>query len=484
MKPEEMEQQKIMLAEAMKESVKARVAGRIFKMKEFKDMEANPDHFEMEILRWKTALEKTIAEKDSSIAKKHQFVWSPDDNKNPNLPSDGVPTDKKEFAALLKARRLGPKWRKNAPVENDADAKFNDATKELSGGLYATWDVYKKDVEKIHKAVEQARYIIGSALNNEMQTPFMKGYYKNYEAVIEWIDHKTKFEKKIEYMADIFNKLSDAVDDSNHTDTKCMNFRMALESLYIDEEIEFPDWENGDRQAVLIEPESYTCSLSHVFLWQMQRKIEPTTWRKIEDEFRAEIGNENYNCIGWQKNKPRLFKIIDKHTKNGQNMKGQIKSIQQPNQEESDSEEVEIELDDGMILRVQPKFRGSKSNNWQQNFTKKFDLKQNGSTWKKSNRSNTNSGKSINRKSPDPNGFWTCRLCQSDGKPGKVKNNMKCPTHRVRPNYLKEIPLVGRTNKVDQSETNQSQNEDPGRFNSIKVDLYGDTDSSVSSNDQ
>ena len=483
MKPEELEQQKVMLAEAMKESVKARIAGRIFKMKEFKEMEADPDHYEVEILRWKTALEKAIAEKESSIAKKHQFVWGPEDNKpDKNLPRDGVPTSKKEFVALLKAKRLGPKWRKEAPAENDPDAKFNDATKELSGGLYTTWDNYKKETDKIHKAVEQARYIIGSALNNEMQTPFMKGYFKDYESVIEWIDQKTKFEKKIEYMADIFKKLSDAIDETTHIDTKCMNFRMALESLYIDEEIEFPDWEHGDRQAVLLEPEAYTCSLSHIFLWCMHRKIEPTVWKKIEDEFRAEIGNENYNCVGWQKNKPRLFKIIDKHTKNGQTMKGQIKSIQQPD-EDSDQEEVEVELDDGMVLRVQPKFKDNRSNNWRKNFTQKFDLKQNGSTWKKANRSHTNSGKTIQRKNPDPNGTWTCRNCLAENKPAKVKNNMKCPIHKVRPNYLKEIPLAGRTNKVEQTENNQTSPDDPGKFNSIRYNLYGDTDSSLSSNE-
>ena len=56
---------------------------------------------------------------------------------------------------------------------------------------------------------------------------------------------------------------------------------------------------------------------------------------------------------------------------------------------------------------------------------------------------------------------------------------MKCPIHKVRPNYLKEIPLVGRANTVDQQKTNQSNEsnqEDAGRFNSIRSAVYGDTD--------
>ena len=61
--PTQKETQQLMIAEAMKETVKARVAGRIFKMKEFAEMELNPDHYEAEILRWKTALEKTLTEK-------------------------------------------------------------------------------------------------------------------------------------------------------------------------------------------------------------------------------------------------------------------------------------------------------------------------------------------------------------------------------------------------------------------------------------
>ena len=124
----------------------------------------------------------------------------------------------------------------------------------------------------------------------------MKGHFKDYSAIMDWIDKKTKFENKIEYMSEIFEKLSNAVDEPNHIDTKCMNFRMAMERLYIDEEIEFPDWEN-DRQAQLLDAESWTPSQSHIFLWQIQRRIQPATWKKIEDEFRAEIGNEKYYIL-------------------------------------------------------------------------------------------------------------------------------------------------------------------------------------------
>ena len=134
-------------------------------------------------------------------------------------------------------------------------------------------------------------------------------------------------------------------------------------------------------------------------------------------------------------------------------------------------------MEDGVILRVQPR-QGSSKSSWKQNFAKKFDLKQNGSRWKKQNRSTTNSGQTIQKKNPDPNGTWTCRNCTSENKPAVVRNNMKCPVHKVRPNYLKSIPLAGKINTVDQLNTNEQQIENlPGQFNSIKLGgVYGETD--------
>ena len=467
----------LVVQEALREGVKARIAGRAFKMKEFSEMEDRPEHYEAEILRWKTALEKTIAEKDSSIAKKHQYLWGPEDQKiKLGLPRDGVPTTKIEFAALLKAGRLGPKWRRDGPKANEADANFNDVTKEISGGTYTTWAAYHAEVQTIHKAVEQARYIIAAALNDEMQTPFMRGNYKDYNAVIEWIDQKTSCEKKIEYMADLFQKLTDAIDETNYTDTKCLNFRMALERLYIDEELEFPDWENGDRKAAILDAEAYTPALSHIFIWQIRRQFDETTWKKIEDEFRAEIGNENYNRIGWQQNKPRLWKIIDKYSKKGS--KGHVKSIQQNNehQNENPGDEIEVELEDGLVLKVQPKYNDTRQN-WKKSFTKKFDLKQNGQRWQKNSRTPTNSGKSI----PDANGTWVCKKCQTEGRTNKVQNNMKCKYHNLRPFYLKSIPLA-KINSVDQPNQNDQKSDDFGQFNSVRTRFYGDTDSSENEN--
>ena len=51
--------------EIFKETTRAKIAGRIFKMKEFSEMDKDPDHFEAEVRRWKTAVEKTIAETEN-----------------------------------------------------------------------------------------------------------------------------------------------------------------------------------------------------------------------------------------------------------------------------------------------------------------------------------------------------------------------------------------------------------------------------------
>ena len=63
--------------EIFKETTRAKIAGRIFKMKEFSEMDKDPDHFETEVRRWKTAVEKTVAEseKDVTVAKIHLYVW-------------------------------------------------------------------------------------------------------------------------------------------------------------------------------------------------------------------------------------------------------------------------------------------------------------------------------------------------------------------------------------------------------------------------
>ena len=66
----------ITIHEIFKETTRAKIAGRIFKLKEFDEMDKDPDHFEAEVRRWKTAVEKTIAEseKDVCVAKKHLFA--------------------------------------------------------------------------------------------------------------------------------------------------------------------------------------------------------------------------------------------------------------------------------------------------------------------------------------------------------------------------------------------------------------------------
>ena len=167
----------------------------------------------------------------------------------------------------------------------------------LSGGTYATYAAYKTDYAKIAKSLETTRYIMAQALNDEMSVAFMRGSYKDYAAVMDWIDKKSNIEKKVEYMSEIFEKITNAFESKTHTDSRCRYYRMALEQLYISEPISFPDWESGDIRAEIIDPEDYTPALSFMFIWQMYSQIDKRLWKTIEDEFRKEIGHENYNKI-------------------------------------------------------------------------------------------------------------------------------------------------------------------------------------------
>ena len=490
--PKHEETNEQMLHEIFKETTRAKIAGRIFKMKEFDEMDKDPDHFETEVRRWKTAVEKTVAEseKEVTVVKKHLYVWGREDGKadHPNMPRDGVPADKIEFNALLKSGRLGRKWRRDAPEATDADAKFNKATIELSGGAYATYADYKNDYQKIAKAMETTRYILAQSLNNEMATMFMKGSYINYQAVMDWIDQKTNIEKKIEYMHEMFEKITDAVESKTHTDSRCRAYRLAIEQLYIEKAIKFPDYELGDVKAETLEAEEYTPALSFIFLWSVYRQIDTKIWQKIEDEFRKEIGHENYNKEGWQQNKVKLYQIIDKHTDKHKTSKGLVKAVHPRHQSDSDTDEedLEIELEDGMVYKIKPKSKESRGSNWKNNFTKKFDLQQKGQRWQKRP---SNSGKSIRttkeqnrekfqenfKRNSDPNGFWECRMCISDGRNGKVRNDSKCPIHKVRPGKLKNIPLA-RVNTLSNQSDESSSTERPGQFNALKARFYGDLD--------
>ena len=481
-----------MLHEIFKETTRAKIAGRIFKMKEFDEMDKDPDHFETEVRRWKTAVEKTIAEseKEVTVAKKHLYMWGWEDGKaaHPNLPRDGVPADKVEFSALLKSGRLGRKWRRDAPEATETDAKFNKATIELSGGTYATYNEYKNDYQKIAKSMETTRYILAQSLNNEMATMFMKGSFIDYKAVMDWIDKKTNIEKRIEYMHEMFEKITEAVEAKTHTDSRCRAYRMAIEQLYIDKAIKFPDYEMGDMKAETLEAEDYTPALSFIFLWSVYRQIDMKVWQKIEDEFRKEIGHENYNKEGWQQHKVKLYQIIDKHTDKHKTSKGLVKAVQPKHQSDSDTDEedLEVELEDGMVYKIKPKSRESRGSNWKNNFTKKFDLQQKGQRWQKRP---SNSGKSIRttkdqnrekfqenfKRNSDPNGFWECRMCVSDGRNGKVRNDSKCPIHKVRPGKLKNIPLA-RVNTLSNQSDESSSTERPGQFNALKARFYGDLD--------
>ena len=490
--PKTEDREELLVHEIFKETTRAKIAGRIFKMKEFEDMDKDPDHFEAEVRRWKTAVEKTVAEseKDVVVAKRHLYVWGVEDGKveHPNLPRDGIPADKVEFSALLKSGRLGRKWKVDAPESTEADSKFNKATIALSGGAYTTYAEYKADYANIAKAMETTRYILAQSLNNEMAQLFMKGSFIDYQAVMDWIDKKTNIEKKIEYMHEMFDKITEAVESKTHTDSKCRYYRMAIEQLYINKPIKFPDYELGDMRAETLEGEDYTPALSYIFLWSIYRQIDSKIWLKIEDEFRREIGHDKYNKEGWQENKVKLYQIIDKHTEKHKTSKGLVQAVQPKNQSDSDTDEddLEIELDDGMIYKIRPKSREYRNSNWKNNFAKKLDLQQKGQRWQKRS---SNSGRAIKttkeqnrekfqenfKRNSDPNGFWECRMCISDGRNGKVRNDSKCPVHKVRPGKLKNIPLA-RVNALTNQSENGNTDEQPGQFNSLRARFYGDLD--------
>ena len=388
---------------------------------------------------------------------------------------------------------MGRKWKKDAPKHNDPDGKFDEATAALTDDVYTTYSSYKTDQTKIAKAMESTRYILAQALNNEMSIPFMKGDFTNYKTVMNWIDKKTNIEKRIEYMHEMFEKITEAVESKTHTDSKCRSFRMAMDQLYIDKPLKFPDYEMGDMRAEILEAEDYTPALSFIFLWSIYRQIDTKTWSKIEEEFRKEIGHANYNKTGWQENKVKLYQIIDKHTDKHKTSKGLVQAVHQLNQSdsESDEDEIEVELEDGAVYKIRPKSRDSKSSNWKNNFAKKFDLHQKGQRWQ---RRSTNSGKAIKtskeqnrenfeqnfRKNSNPNGYWECRMCVSDGRNGRVRNDAKCPIHKIRPGKLKNIPLAKVNSVANQNQNSGDQSdEQPGQFNSLRARFYGgdfDTD--------
>ena len=279
---------------------------------------------------------------------------------------------------------------------------------------------------------------------------------------------------------------------------------MALDLLYIDEAITFPDWEHGDARAESFEPETYSPALSFIFLWKIRDQLGADAFKKVEEEFRQEIGVDKYNKKGWMQNKPALFKIIKKHAKG---KKAKVASVETSKHDEvvDSDDEVDIEMDDGMILKVQPKFRGNGAT-WKKNFTKKFNLQQAGNNkWQRrpqqqnqqqqrqrpSHQGNRNNNGNYNRNTadqqkrdtPSPDQWWRCQKCRNDGNPKSYKGNQMCPIHNFRPKWFDSIPIAS----VKSARPHNNENDDDdfntggGQLASIRQCFLYDEDSSHSS---
>ena len=498
---------KLYAQESTREIIKARISGKVFRMPDFEKIQANPHQYEGEIQRWKTAIKKALKDDVTGYGRKHMFAWGKEDDKPDDkysdLPENGVPSNKTELVALINLSRLGPKFARKKLTTESANTAFDEAIRELSGNLVNTFDDYIKSEtnKEIAKNVELTRLTLSAALNNEMEVPFMKGQYPNYKAVMDWVDSKTEIETKTEYMYELFQHIDDAMAGDGQVDSKCMEFRMAMDLLYIDTPIKFQDWEHCDAKAETFEAEAYTPSISFMFLYLYRKQVGEDTWKKIEEEFRQEITTEKYNKVGWMSNKPALFKIIKKHMKG--KPKAKVASLVETSNvtENNDSDnECEIEMDDGMILKVQPKFRGN-GPTWKRNFAKKFNLQQSGNNrWQRRpqqqfqqqqqrqqfNRpqghpNNKNFAEQQNKDSPSADQWWKCPKCKDEGKTKKFKGNQLCPKHSYRPKFFENVPLAG-IRELNASNNNNSNDDDNnaksgnGQLASIRQCLYNNSD--------
>ena len=490
--------------ETTKEIIRARILGKVFRMADFDKILANPAQYACEIHRWKTAIKKALKEDTSGIGKKHMFAWGPEDDrpeeKYADLPENGVPSDKKELVAMIKLGRLGAKVKRAGLTTTSENTEFDDAINELTGGVVTTFDAYmaSQKNEEIAKAVELTRLTLSAALNNEMEVPFMNGQYHNYKTVMDWVNNKTETALKTEYMHELFKGLDDAISGDGQIDTKCMDFRMAMELLYIDSPMKFSDWEYHDIKAEIFEAEGYTPSQSFVFLWNMYKQIKQSmgisVWKEIEEEFKREIGAANYNKSGWMQNKPTLFKIIKRKCKNMP--KAKIASVETTNpvQIVNSDDEFDLELEDGSILKVQPKFKGGGST-WKQNFAQKFNLRQSGNNrwqqrrsdnqqqFRSQNNQNNHRSNSAEQQKPPPSSdqTWKCFKCKNEGNIKKYKGNQMCPIHRFRPKYFDALPLASikevKPAQKSQNQSDDSNNGKDGALSAIRSAFYAGYDS-------
>ena len=466
---------KMYAQESAKEVVKASISGKVFKMPNFTTIQADPTRYMPELQRWKTAITKALKGEHYEMSIKHIFAWGPEDDmpeqKYENLPINGVPSNKLELIALMKMGRLGVKYIRTKLKESTADNIFDEAITYLSGGTITTYARYVEpdQIAKTKEAVELIKLTLSAGLNNEMEYPFIKGSYHDYKAVIQWIERKTEMLEKNEFMYELFQKIDESITGEEQIDTKCMQFRMALKSLYIDEPIKFPDWEGGDSLAESLEGDIFAPPQSFWFLWTAYKQIGHDLWVEIENEFKNEISAANYNKMGWMKNKPKLYEIINKKYKPKKKAKMAQMSTPEIVDHQISDDETLIEMEDGSILQVRPKFKGA-DKTWKRNFTKKFNLQQTGNNrWSQrsgnkqfnngaasqNNRFNTNGGGNNNANSrnantsrqnsdkPSADQLWKCKICANEGRTKKYRGDQQCSIHKYRPKWFNSIPLAG-----------------------------------------
>ena len=156
-------------------------------------------------------------------------------------------------------------------------------------------------------------------------------------------------------------------------------------------------------------------------------------------------------------------------------------------------DEFDLELEDGSILKVQPKFRGA-GTSWKQNFAQKFNLRQTGNNrWQQrrnnnqqqqrsQNHSNNNQNNSVERQkqsSPSPDQTWKCFRCKNDGAPKKYRGDQMCPIHNFRPKWFSTVPIaaVKEVKPATQPTTDGASNPDPGTMAAIRQAFYAGYDS-------
>ena len=503
---------KMYTQETTREIIKARIGGKLFRMADFDKIQADPAGYACEIQRWKTAVKKALKEDPTGIGKKHIFAWGVEDEKPDakysDLPENGVPSNKTELMALVTNGRLGTKYMRDETLAATADdTVFDGVIEYLSGGAFMTYQDYMKsdNQEKIMKAMELVRLTLSAALNNEMELVFMRGQYTNFKAVMEWIDIKTECTDKNEYMADLFKGLDSAVGGDGEVDSKCMEFRMAMELLYIDKGIQFKDWEHNDPKAETFEKETYTPATSFLFLWEIYKQMGKERFAEVEAEFKREIGADQYNKEGWMANKPALYKIIKRLSKG--KSKAKVASLTAPKDDDDSDDELLIETDDGCVFKVQPKFKGA-GNTWKQNFSKRFNLQQSGhNRWQsrqrqqqqyqqqqrqgshshRNNNQNSNSNgnnrvEQQKRDTPSSDQLWKCPKCRNNGVTKRFRGDQKCPAHDFRPRFFANIPLAG-IRELKPEETTETTGQDAngdgnGQVQAIRTLLYNHSDDS------